>query len=83
MLGAIDLHGCDEQRLADPDNISRFVPMLTAAMGMRPSVTLHPDAVFGRLFVDIFSSRPFDPDLAAKIAVEHFGGSPTVTVIRR
>jgi hypothetical protein len=33
--------------------------------------------------VDIFSSRPFDPDLAAQIAAEHFGGGYNVTVIRR
>jgi S-adenosylmethionine/arginine decarboxylase-like enzyme len=47
------------------------------------SITLHADEVFGRFFLDIFSCRPFDPDLAAEIAAEHFGGSPTVTVIRR
>jgi S-adenosylmethionine/arginine decarboxylase-like enzyme len=109
MLAAIDLHGCDEDRLADSDNIRRFVPALVAAIGMRAhgglmmdrfgdgeiegwsalqfietsSITLHADEVFGRCFVDVFSCRPFDPDLAAEIAVEHFGGSPTVTVIRR
>jgi S-adenosylmethionine/arginine decarboxylase-like enzyme len=109
MLVAIDLHGCDQDRLADSDNIRRFVPALIAAIGMRAhgglmmdrfgdgelegwsalqfietsSITLHADEVFGRCFVDIFSFRPFDPDLAAEIAVEHFGGSPTVTVIRR
>jgi S-adenosylmethionine/arginine decarboxylase-like enzyme len=109
MLAAIDLHRCDEDRLADSDNIRRFVPALVAAIGMRAhgglmmdrfgdgelegwsalqfietsSITLHADEVFGRCFVDVFSSRPFDPDLAAEIAVEHFGGSATVTVIRR
>jgi S-adenosylmethionine/arginine decarboxylase-like enzyme len=109
MLAAIDLHGCDEDRLADSDNLRRFVPVLIAAIGMRAhgglmldrfgdgelegwsalqfietsSITLHADEVFGRCFVDIFSCRPFDPDLAAEIAVEHFGGSSTVTVIRR
>jgi S-adenosylmethionine/arginine decarboxylase-like enzyme len=109
MLAAIDLHGCDEERLASSDNIRRFVPALIAAIGMRAhgglmmdrfgdgglegwsalqfietsSITMHADEVFGRLFVDIFSCRPFDPDLAAEVAVEHFGGSPTVTVIRR
>jgi S-adenosylmethionine/arginine decarboxylase-like enzyme len=109
MFAAIDLRGCDEDRLADSDNIRRFVPALVAAIGMRAhgglmmdrfgdgefegwsalqfietsSITLHADEVFGRCFVDIFSCRPFDPDLAAEIAVEHFGGSPTVTVLRR
>jgi S-adenosylmethionine/arginine decarboxylase-like enzyme len=47
------------------------------------SITLHADEVFGRCFVDVFSSRAFDPELAAEIAVEHFGGTPTVTVLRR
>jgi S-adenosylmethionine/arginine decarboxylase-like enzyme len=47
------------------------------------SITLHADEVFGRCFVDVFSCRPFDPDLAAAIAVEHFGGDPTVTALQR
>ena len=38
------------------------------------SITVHADEVFGRCFVDVFSCRPFDPDVAAAIAVEHFGG---------
>ena len=47
------------------------------------SVTVHADEVWGRCFVDIFSCRPFDPDLAAAIAVEHFGGTPEATVLQR
>ncbi len=47
------------------------------------SITIHADEVFGRCFVDVFSCRPFDPDLATAIAVEHFGGTPTVTVLQR
>jgi S-adenosylmethionine/arginine decarboxylase-like enzyme len=47
------------------------------------SITIHADEVGDRCFVDIFSCRPFDPDLAAAIAVEHFGGTPTVTVLQR
>ena len=35
MLAAIDLHGCDRARLADPDAIRRFVPTLIDAIGMR------------------------------------------------
>jgi S-adenosylmethionine/arginine decarboxylase-like enzyme len=35
MLAAIDLHGCERSRLADPDSIRRFVPALIAAIGMR------------------------------------------------
>jgi S-adenosylmethionine/arginine decarboxylase-like enzyme len=109
LLAAIDLHGCERRRLADPDTIRRFVPILIAAIGMRAhgglalerfgggelegwsamqfietsSITLHADEAFGRCFVDVFSCRPFDPEVAAGIGVEHFGGTPTVTVLRR
>jgi S-adenosylmethionine/arginine decarboxylase-like enzyme len=47
------------------------------------SITVHADEVFGRCFVDVFSCRLFDPDVAAALAVGHFGGSPTVRVLRR
>jgi hypothetical protein len=47
------------------------------------SITLPADEVFGRCFVDVFSCRPFDPEVAAAIAVEHFGGTATVTVLER
>jgi S-adenosylmethionine/arginine decarboxylase-like enzyme len=109
LLAAIDLHGCDRTRLADPASIRRFVPALVAAIGMRAhgslmidrfgddelegwsalqfietsSITVHADEVFGRCFVDVFSCRSFDPGVAAEIAVEHFGGTSSVTVLRR
>jgi S-adenosylmethionine/arginine decarboxylase-like enzyme len=109
MLAAIDLHGCDRDRLADPDTLRRFVPAVIAAIGMRAhgplhlerfgdddlegwsamqfietsSVTLHADEVFGRCFVDVFSCRPFDADVAAAVAVEHFGGTALATVLQR
>src|SRR3954466_7442093 len=35
MLAAIDLHGGDRERLADPETIRRFVPALIDAIGMR------------------------------------------------
>jgi len=47
------------------------------------SITVHADEVSGRCFVDVFSCQVFDPDIAAAIAVKHFGGLPTVTVLRR
>jgi S-adenosylmethionine/arginine decarboxylase-like enzyme len=34
-LAAIDLHGCELARLADPDSIRAFVPEVIAAIGMR------------------------------------------------
>ena len=109
LLAAIDLHGCDRELLADPDNIRRFVPAVIDAIGMRAhgelaidrfgndelegwsamqfietsSITVHADEVFGRFFVDIFSCRPFDPYVAAAIAVEYFGGDSTVAVLQR
>ena len=47
------------------------------------SITIHADEVCDRCFVDIFSCRRFEPELAAAIAVAHFGGTPTVTVLER
>jgi S-adenosylmethionine/arginine decarboxylase-like enzyme len=47
------------------------------------SITVHADEVFGRCFVDVFSCRPFDPELAAALAVAHFGGTPAVRVLER
>ena len=47
------------------------------------SITIHADEVWARCFVDIFSCRPFDPGVAAAIAVAHFGGTPTLTVLER
>lgn len=108
-LAAIDLHGCDPERVATADSIRRFVPSVIYAIGMRShgplaverfgdgdlegwsalqfvetsSISVHADEVGGRCFVDIFSCRPFDADVAAAIAVEHFGGTPTVTVLQR
>jgi S-adenosylmethionine/arginine decarboxylase-like enzyme len=47
------------------------------------SITIHADEFGGRCFVDVFSCRPFDPELAAAVAVEHFGGMATLRVLRR
>jgi S-adenosylmethionine/arginine decarboxylase-like enzyme len=47
------------------------------------SITVHADEVAGRCFVDVFSCRPFDPEVAATIAVAHFGGTCTLTVLHR
>jgi hypothetical protein len=55
----------------------------SSASSDRPAITLHADEVFGRCFVDVFSCKPFDADLLARVAVAHFGGSPTLTVLHR
>ena len=47
------------------------------------SITIHADEVSGRCFIDVFSCRPFDPELAAAIAVAHFGGRRTLSVLQR
>ena len=47
------------------------------------SITIHADEFGNRCFVDVFSCKPFDADVAAAIAVMHFGGRPTVRVLRR
>jgi S-adenosylmethionine decarboxylase len=47
------------------------------------TIVVHADEVAGRCFVDVFSCRPFDADLAAAVAVDHFGGTPTLTVLPR
>jgi len=108
-LAAIDLHGCERARLADPDSIRSFVPALIDAIAMRAhgplalerfgdgelegwsamqfietsSITIHADEVSGRCFIDVFSCRWFDADRAAAVAVEHFGGRPTLRVLPR
>jgi len=47
------------------------------------SITLHADEVGGRCFIDVFSCRDFDPEIAAEIAYCWFGGSARVTVLDR
>ena len=47
------------------------------------SITVHADEVFNRCFIDIFSCLPFDPAVAAAIAVAHFGGTAGLTVLQR
>ena len=47
------------------------------------SITLHADEFGGRCFVDVFSCRSFDAERAAAVAVAHFGGAPTLRVLRR
>jgi S-adenosylmethionine decarboxylase len=108
-LAAIDLHGCDQRLLEDPDTIRRFVPDVIDKIGMRAvgslaldrfgfgdlegwsamqfietsTITVHADEVSGRCFIDVFSCKLFDADLAAAIAVAHFGGTAELIVLQR
>ena len=47
------------------------------------SLTIHADEFSGRCYVDVFSCKAFEPELAAAIAVKHFGGRPKLTVLHR
>jgi S-adenosylmethionine/arginine decarboxylase-like enzyme len=47
------------------------------------SITIHADEFSGRCFIDVFSCRQFDPEIAATIAVAHFGGRRTLRVLQR
>jgi S-adenosylmethionine/arginine decarboxylase-like enzyme len=47
------------------------------------SVTVHADEVWCRCFVDVFSCKEFDPEIAARVACRWFGGTARVTVLRR
>lgn len=47
------------------------------------TIVVHCDETGGRCFVDVFSCRPFDAELAAAVAVAHFGGTATLTVLAR
>jgi S-adenosylmethionine/arginine decarboxylase-like enzyme len=47
------------------------------------SLTIHADEFSGRCYVDVFSCKSFEPELAAAIAVKHFGGWPKLTVLHR
>ena len=47
------------------------------------SITIHADEVSGRCFIDVFSCRGFDPEIAAAIAVAHFGGRRALRVLQR
>jgi S-adenosylmethionine/arginine decarboxylase-like enzyme len=108
-LAAIDLHGCESVRLADPDCIRVFVGAMVEAIGMvahgplalerfghgdlegwsamqfiqTSTVVVHADEIAGRCFVDVFSCAPFDAELAGAVAVDHFGGTATLTVLPR
>jgi len=47
------------------------------------SITIHADEFSGRCYVDVFSCKAFDPELAATIAEQHFGGRSNLTVLHR
>ena len=47
------------------------------------SITIQADEISGRCFIDVFSCRQFDPEIAAAIAAAHFGGRRALRVLQR
>ena len=47
------------------------------------AVTVQVGRVGALRFADVFASRPFDAHAAVAVAGEHFGGVPSVRVLRR
>jgi len=47
------------------------------------SLTIHTDESGDRCYVDVFSCKPFDPEHAAAIAAQHFGGTSKLTILHR
>ena len=47
------------------------------------SLTIHTDEFGDRCFIDVFSCKAFDPEQAAAIARQHFGGTARLTVLHR
>jgi hypothetical protein len=47
------------------------------------AITVQVGTVGALRFADLFASRPFDAHAAVAVAGEHFGGVPSVRVLRR
>jgi S-adenosylmethionine/arginine decarboxylase-like enzyme len=79
MLAAIDLHGCDPDRVADPDTIRRFVPALVAAIGMRAHGPLHLER-FGDGELEGWSAMQFIETSSITIHADEVSGRCFVDV---
>jgi S-adenosylmethionine/arginine decarboxylase-like enzyme len=82
MLAAIDLRAHGPLRLerfgdGDLEGWSAMQFIETS------SITIHADEFSGRCFIDVFSCREFDPEVAAAVAVAHVGGRRTLRVLQR
>jgi hypothetical protein len=47
------------------------------------AITVQVGKVGALRFADVFAARPFDGTVAATVAGAHFGGTPSVRVLRR
>ncbi len=73
MLAAIDLHGCESGRLADPDSIRAFVPAVINAIGMRAHGPLHLER-FGDGELEGWSAMQFIETSSITIHADEFSG---------
>lgn len=72
MLAAIDLHGCDPDRVEDPDTIRRFVPALVEAIRMRAHGPLHLER-FGDGELEGWSAMQFIETSSITVHADEFG----------
>lgn len=79
MLAAIDLHGCDCGRLADPDEIRAFVPALIDAIGMRAHGPLALER-FGDGGLEGWSAMQFIETSSITLHADEVGGRCFVDV---
>ena len=79
ILAAIDLHGCDCERLADPDCIRAFVPAVIDAIGMRAHGPLHLER-FGDGDLEGWSAMQFIETSSITIHADEVAGRCFVNV---
>lgn len=77
-----DYEGEEEEYEAAPDRIkgiSSIQFILTS------NITIHSLDVFKSVYLNIFSCDKFDPEVARRLAIEHFGGTVVsfLSIIRR
>jgi S-adenosylmethionine decarboxylase len=79
LLAAISLHGCDRERLADPESIRRFVPVVIDAIGMRAHGALALER-FGDGELEGWSAMQFIETSSITIHADEFGNRCFVDV---
>jgi hypothetical protein len=72
----------------DPVRLERYTEAevdgwLATQRTATPSLAVRVGKVGALRFADVFAARPFDARVAAAVAGEHFGGTPSVRVLRR
>ena len=107
---AIDLYGCEHEKLTDPELLEDFVRRVIKVVEMEAhgpchvdrfgegkieglsamqfiktsAITVHLDEVGNRAFIDIFSCKDFNPDIATSFAQQFFSAQTAKsTVLKR